>query len=309
MLSERDVGYRVVVRRIVGVRSERPLFTDALGELLSVTDTEVTLETERGTLVVPVHDIAQAKRVPPGPRGIVALERAAAEAWPAPDTQRLGGWLLRAAVGWTNRANSALALGDPGLTLPEAIEKTIAFYADRGLTPRITTPLPVSLAIARRLDAAGWTAQPTTLVQTSLLERIPRVPGPDVSLATTPSTDWLALVGGWKGHIPAAARSILTAPSEVRFAGVYVEATLVAASRGAVTGEWLGVSLVSVAPEARRQGLARRMTSALAEWGASVGARRAYVQVEAENQPALALYAGMGFTTHHGYVTWRLDPA
>jgi GNAT superfamily N-acetyltransferase len=309
VISESDVGFRVVVRRIVGIRRERPLFSDALGELLSVTDTEVILETEHGTLVVPVHDIARAKRVPPGPRGVVALERAAAEGWPAPDTQRLGGWLLRTAGGWTNRANSALALGDPGLPLAAAIEATIAFYSDHNLTPRITTPLPVSLAIARDLAARGWVAQPTALVQTALLERIPRVPGPEVRLETAPSAEWLALVGGWKGPIPAAARSILTAPGEVRFAEVYEGATLVATARGAVTGEWLGISLVGVAPEARRQGLARRMTSALAEWGASVGARRAYLQVDAENQPALALYAAMGFTTHHTYITWRLDPA
>jgi len=28
--------------------------------------------------------------------------------------------------------------------------------------------------------------------------------------------------------------------------------------------------------------------------------------VEEETPPAIALYAGLGFTTHHTYVTWRL---
>ena len=37
MLRRQDVGHRVVVRRIVGIREDRPLFTDALGELVELT--------------------------------------------------------------------------------------------------------------------------------------------------------------------------------------------------------------------------------------------------------------------------------
>ena len=49
------------------------------------------------------------------------LERAAAQHWQAPEQERLGEWLLRAAEGFTGRANSALPLGDPGLPRPEAV--------------------------------------------------------------------------------------------------------------------------------------------------------------------------------------------
>ena len=41
--------------------------------------------------------------------------------WQAPEQERLGDWLLRAAEGFTGRANSALPLGDPGSPLPEAV--------------------------------------------------------------------------------------------------------------------------------------------------------------------------------------------
>ena len=49
----------------------------------------------------------------PEPR-IEDLEGAAALHWQAPETERLGDWLLRAAEGFTGRANSALPVGDPG---------------------------------------------------------------------------------------------------------------------------------------------------------------------------------------------------
>ena len=72
----------------------------------------------------------------PDPR-IEDLERAAARHWQAPDTHPLGGWLLRAAAGFTGRANSALPLGDPGLPLAEAVTAVGEWYRRRGLPPTI----------------------------------------------------------------------------------------------------------------------------------------------------------------------------
>ena len=45
------------------------------------------------------------------------LEQRAALGWRAPQEDRLGDWVLRAAGGFTGRANSALAAGDPGRPL------------------------------------------------------------------------------------------------------------------------------------------------------------------------------------------------
>jgi len=57
---------------------------------------------------------------PRNPR-VEDLERAAALHWQAPDVEPLGDWVLRAAEGFTGRANSALPLGDPSLPLAEAV--------------------------------------------------------------------------------------------------------------------------------------------------------------------------------------------
>ena len=50
---------------------------------------------------------------------MLELERMAAAHWRGTEEEWLGEWLLRAADGFTGRANSALPLGDPGRPLDD----------------------------------------------------------------------------------------------------------------------------------------------------------------------------------------------
>lgn len=336
MLRQQDVGHRIVVRRIVGIREGRTLFSDALGELVELSETHITLSTDAGPLRVPVAEVHRAKRVPPARRptaaAVVALELAADEAWPAPVRGQLGDWRLRWADGWTGRANSALPVGDPDRPLPAALDAVQRWYAERGGTALVNTPLPLAAPVGAELDARGWTARPPVLVQTVPLRALAAPPdaapadapppdadapppaGPDgtppVTLADAPDDDWLAIAAGRKGGLPDAARHVLTAVDRVRFAELRVDGRLFAVGRGTVTGEgrWLGVSLLEVLPEARRRGFAAAVVRALAGWGAAEGATRAFLQVEQSNTGAVELYRRLGFTTHHTYLT-RVAPA
>ncbi|MFG1897057.1 GNAT family N-acetyltransferase [Micromonospora zamorensis] len=372
---------------------------------MELSETHLTLATAHGPLRVPVTQVHRAKRVPPTRRptaaAVVALERAADEAWPAPTRGCIGDWLLRSADGWTGRANSALPIGDPDRPLAAAVDEVERWYAEQGQTAVINTPLPLAAPVGTELDARGWTARPPTLVQTAPLplpapssvdtppaagrvdpaggqagpvggqagavggqagvaDGQPGLAGgqagaaggqagaaggqaPDaaggqagaadgqagaadgqagaaggqagrwdsvvVELATAPSEGWLAVAAGRKGGLPDAARHVLTAVDQVRFAHGYVDGTLVAIGRGTVTGQgrWLGLSLIEVSPEARRQGLARQVIHELAAWGVSAGATRAFLQVEQHNTAAVALYQRLGFVTHHTYLT-RVAP-
>ncbi|RAO36054.1 hypothetical protein PSN13_02056 [Micromonospora saelicesensis] len=322
MLRQQDVGHRIVVRRIVGIREGRPQFSDALGELVELSETHLTLATAQGPLRVPVAQVHRAKRVPPTRRptaaAVVALERAADEAWPAPTRGRLGDWLLRSAEGWTGRANSALPIGDPDRPLAAAVDAVERWYAERGQPALINTPLPLAAPVGAELDARGWGTRPPTLVQTAPLPLPASTPASGqadgwgsavVELATAPSDEWLAIAAGRKGGLPDAARHVLTAVDQVRFAHVYADGTLVAVGRGTVTGQgrWLGLSLIEVLPAARRQGLARRVIHELATWGVSGGATHAFLQVEQRNTAAVALYQRLGLVTHHTYLT-RVAP-
>ncbi|ATE57974.1 GNAT family N-acetyltransferase [Actinosynnema pretiosum] len=85
---------------------------------------------------------------------ITALEQHCATAWPALVDQPLGGWRLRAADGFTGRANSALTTGDPGVPLGEALEAVRAFAAGHGVPPLAHVVLGSEHEAG--LAAAGW---------------------------------------------------------------------------------------------------------------------------------------------------------
>ena len=71
---------------------------------------------------------------------------------------------------------------------------------------------------------------------------------------------------------------------------------LAVAERGKV-----GLFDIVTAPEARRQGAARRLVMALLAWGQGQGARDAYLQVVTTNAPAIALYRSLGFVAAYRY--------
>ena len=78
---------------------------------------------------------------------ISAFEGMSARHWQATEQAHLGGWLLRAAGGFTGRANSALPLGEPGMPTERAVDEVEVWYRRRGLKPMI--------AIATGLGADG----------------------------------------------------------------------------------------------------------------------------------------------------------
>jgi len=248
-----------------------------------------------------------------------------AQGWRALEVEHLGGWLLRAAAGFTGRGNSALPLGDPGVPLPAAVDAVEAFYAARGLVPQVAVPRGLAApicadgldggALDALLAARGWSVHTETAVMTapvSALAAGPLLPGAEVVVSADPDEDWQA-VYRYRGQVlPPEGLAVLTASPVRAFAAVREGGRTLAVARGTTTpfptGAWLGITSVEVLPEARRRGLARALLAALADWGRASGASSAYLQVTWDNAAARALYASTGFTDHHGYAYRRAAP-
>lgn len=300
-LNASDVGSRVVVRRKVG-----PLYTDLLGELREISLDGVVVLTSTGEVRVPLNEVHRAKKVPENP--IVRLEKAAADAWPAVEREALGQWRLRASEGYTGRANSALPLGDPGMPLPQALAAVTEFYRARGLPARMDIPLPLSARVVAAAVEAGWHEVCEVLVQTAPLDRLiaNTPPGTGCTLSARPSPAALEIIAGRRGRLPGSAMHVLTAVPLLQFCEYAESGGLQAMGRAAVTDGFAGFFAVETIEAARRRGLARQIMGALARWAGSVGATEAYLQVESSNAAAVALYASLGFRTHHRYVRYEI---
>jgi N-acetylglutamate synthase len=267
------------------------------------------------------------------------LERAAAGGWRAPEEAALGDWLLRAADGFTGRANSALAVGDPGLPLAAAITEVGRWYRDRGLPPMVAIPYPLgrpqSNAIDRFLsDELGWPVRPgaatvmtadpgevaawgaagrATADATAGTGAGPTAgagapAGLDVDMAAEPDDGWLALYRFRGRRPPPMARRLLMSAPWQAFASVREAGDTVAIGRVAVAGDWAGLTAVEVHPRHRRRGLGGAVTAALAAAAAARGVAGLYLQVEDDNGAARALYRRIGFADHHSY-HYRVAPA
>lgn len=319
LVSGSDLGRRVVVRRLLPDASA----TDVLGELVHLDDRVVAVLPDDGPLVeVPLADVVAAKPVPPRAvrpgSGPDAVQRVADHGWPGLERQRLGGWVLRVGGGFTGRANSALAVGDPGLPLEEAVAAVEAFYDARDLPPKVQVPFglygPVDPAEGVEVDAwlagGGWTHDETTLLLTADLRSRPPLlgagrgaarPAGGVRIDEEPDEEWLSQYRYRGGALPPVAREVLLAAPWQRFASVRAGGRTVAVGRVAVARGWAGVTAMTVDEAYRRQGLGSVVLESLLSTGAAAGARFAYLQVVATSTAAVSLYRRGGFTPHHRY--------
>ncbi len=187
-LQQGDLGARVVVRhRLADGRA-----TDVIGALVALDDTVLTVRPATGPDVrVPLADVVASRVVTSsvthrvaggvvgqrrvggtastddrvtgddgeGAAGLLAtpVDVAAARSalgWPGRHVEPLGGWLLRSGPARMMRGRSALAVGDPGMPLPDALEAVTHHYRSTGLLPavQVSSPLP-----GRRPGPAGRT--------------------------------------------------------------------------------------------------------------------------------------------------------
>ena len=154
------------------------------------------------------------------------LEHAAAPGWRAIEEDRLGDWLLRSAGGFTGRANSALAAGDPGRPLPEAIEAVCRWYAQRGLPPMIAVPYPTGRpagsALDRLLAGLGWNVRADgATVMTGEPATVAGQAGPadlPVDVESAPDDAWLARYHYRGQDLPPIAMRLLTSAPWQEFA-------------------------------------------------------------------------------------------
>lgn len=248
---------------------------------------------------------------------IIELERAAATHWRGVEEERLGEWTLRAADGFTGRANSALPLGDPGLPIDDALDTVIAWYRARDLPPMIAVPAPLNKpsALDDDLSARSWTTRPgPAFVMTADLAQVPAPSGPPADLelhvSDEPDVEWLR-AHRYRGQsdLPPVRMKVLMSADQQAFVSIRSadRGEAVAIGRLSFGGGWAGITSVEVDDAHRRRGLGTAITLGICAEARARGADKILLQVATENDPATALYERCGFTYSHRY-QYRLPP-
>ncbi|MFE4051481.1 GNAT family N-acetyltransferase [Streptomyces sp. YIM B13518] len=317
-ITTADVGKRVSVRSLIehGPPGER--FTDTVGVLTSWDNGVLRITRKNGESVrVSESSLVAGKVIPSAParrRGPAAsyeeLARVSARAWRPVESERLGEWELRAAEGFTRRANSVLPLGDPGVPLDDALTAVRDWYAARGLPAYAQTATGAEGTqepLCAELERRDWVREVTAELWVGPLAPVADLGGEPSGVVLSREVDgaWLARYRR-KGVSEVALRVLGSGPSvwfaTVPGAGADAPAAI---GRCVVDGRWAGFAAVEVDPARRRRGLATAVMAALARRALDEGASAAWLQVEDDNAGARALYDRMGFAAHHAYHHYR----
>lgn len=228
-------------------------------------------------------------------------------AWPAPDRAESAGWVLRAASGVTQRANSVWVRepgSDPHRQLA-ALREARLWYRARRL-PLIFQVFADhrSAALNALLDDEGFTRQSETLIMTldSSGTGHQKAGPAGVEISEKPSEEWLQLWWSVDGR---------GGPAERETAHAILEAcpalyALVRDDDGAPAavgrlalpvgeGGAGGIYCMATRTDLRRRGFGGRVLTALSDAAEAAGTGSLWLLVTAQNRGAQALYAAAGF--------------
>lgn len=233
-------------------------------------------------------------------------EAAGFRAWPAASTHYDGAWLVRLSADHPAKRLNSINPLDPAdvADFGPRIERAAAYFVEeqRPLTFRIT-PL-AGHVLDRYLEEGGWrrlddsTVMRLSLDEAGLDEAMDQIPMRDVgrfvSAAITVQAADPTLGAGLAAVIeaiePEAGLFVVESGGEPLAAAICVQ-----------DGDLAGLFEVATAAGARGKGHSRRLVTSALKWARMRGAKEAWLQVEAANEPAVRLYRSLGFTEAYRY--------
>ncbi|MCH9670372.1 MAG: GNAT family N-acetyltransferase [Gammaproteobacteria bacterium] len=248
------------------------------------------------------------------------IEESSLNAWPALHQSIFDGWVLRYSFGYTKRANSANPLYEGALGLDAKIVHCEEYFATRGqpsifrLTPFAPPELDAALA-----ERGYREVDHTRVMQFSLdapddesAHRLARATGPTrVAINDVPLGDWLNAFCQCQGAVleqhETHHKMLSSIQGDALFATSSVDDEPVACALGVVEHGFVGLFDFITSSAYRRQGHSTALMRALLQRARALGAHTGYLQVVANNRPAVAAYEKLGFADAYTY-WYRIKP-
>ena len=228
----------------------------------------------------------------------------------APPQQRwVDGWIVRFSPGKAQRARCINAVADGRSSLSEKLASCQALYRAAGLRLLFRmTPFSQPPGLDGWLAQRGYQRFGDThvMVCSSLPRQADGAVPAGLSVEAATSEAYAHIIGEFRGT-PLAGRQAHAERlqhSPVPYHGLVLRAAdgqLLACGQVAIEGDLAGLYDVFTAPQSRGQGLSRWLCMQLLAQAREQGARIGYLQVDAGNQAARAVYHRLGFVDGYSY--------
>lgn len=279
-ITPADVGRRVSVRSGLtdagAGRPAGPAATDSLGTLTGwPVPGDLTIARDRGPGSVTLRpDRVLAAKVVPPDTGVLTWQERSDRAWGSAPSRTFQDWSAHWRPGEDVRDRGLTVGADPGVDPAAALDSLLAFLSPRMPIrgPLLRAPRPCVHDPA--LAALGWR------------------PGREILFMSVP-----VLPGRATPHGPRGGSAPLG--GEVEFTEAAGRVCMTRVDRAAIMTGLL------VDQAERRRGVGGRLTRTALTWAAEQGLAEVGLQVLADNEPACALYASLGFTVHHRSCYWH----
>ncbi len=234
------------------------------------------------------------------------MEETCLQAWPAAAETAVDGWLLRRSGGRIRRANSANPLRGKRGAPAAVIDAAEAFYAGHGQTPLFRIP-DIAAELETELDHRGYDCEGGTIHLYAGIDELAGGGDEQVTVSPVPGEDWFAArfrSGSYDDTEQRIFREMAgMITGDKAFVSCERDNEIVALAYGVIRDGLLVVESVETDARFRQQGLGRRTVGGLIDWARRAGASAACLQVVADNTPARALYASLGFSRNSTAIT------
>lgn len=247
---------------------------------------------------------------------LLLLEEAGFASWPAHEVRNNGSWRVHLSPGVaTKRINSINCLNANDGDLAQArLADCLDQFGAHDLTPILRmTPLTPQNLIEAAIKTGFGAPFDESLVMTASASGFQQ---PDQQLgfctiANTPDADWVAGYCQAHGKELQDATNTISTMQRIAQPAAFVKMMqgeqCVGIGVGVVQGDLVGLFGVRVSLDHRRAGIGRLLCQHIFAWGREQGAKTVWLQVEADNAPAVKLYSALGFTERYRYAYRKLE--
>lgn len=237
---------------------------------------------------------------------IQKIEEISLNAWPALETIQYDGWIIRYANGVTKRSNSVNAIYESKLDLAEKIDFCEKFYRSKAIPVCFKiTKIAQPFGLDDELDARGYAHKFDVLIQTMDISKLTGDIDKNIHLLADTNDLWLDHYIKMNGSKPTDKPVYKQIIDNIQFPKCLFTLTLnefvIGCGLGVVEDKFIGLFDIVIDPQYRNQGFGKLLVENILKWGKSKGADTAYLQVLADNAPAIRLYEKVGFKEAYRY--------